>query len=414
MKPHYISTDIEKFDIQQQANSPSPDVKKQIELAISDIDNILLKNNEKYKLLKSDQEYNKAFDDLLTESRPIIFNKYKDYIKNGEFAKAIENYASNLKDKIIAAKNNASSAETVSASSLGVHSYVTAAAQKASNDNIMTYDLIQNTAKLLDNNTLNDYKHGASFQKVIDYKVYFDKYDVQNNEALLTYMCVKTKLTNTDDMFDLQIMISKLSSVFYVSVIDTYITNTTDIFNKISDNIDDIIRKSGEIKIECPIYALIYQSPYLRYDGNEIKARYDVVNNLQSSYERKIDSRNNQPEFGMKPLYAKIIMMYPLYYDYNNSGKIVKYGDDSGLKFFQEYFNDSIMSRDKLCFLQCNQTNKIACGCLNRTLNSNADANSYKSTCIDEQNIPTNYGMMYSVNHKFAAFVSKIYLKETI
>ena len=442
MKPHYIANNInenvEKFDIQiQQTSKPattsaittissqgtsseplpsqssstssftstsaevssannvtlvtpvSKDIDIQIKSVIAEMDNTVKKNKEKYKNLKTDKDYEKAYQDFIDEFRPNIFAKYMDYVRDKNFHNAIETYS--FKDKV--------------KQILSGNTQIT---------NEMTQDLIQNTAKLLDNNTLTDYRQGASFQKVIDYKMMFDKYDVQNNEALLTYMCVKTQLTSSDDMVDLQIMISKLSSVFYVSVIDTYIINSTDMFNKISDDIDDVIRKSGEIKIECPIYALIYQSPYLRYNGNEIKARYDVINNLQSSYDHIIDDSSGIPQFGMKSLYTKIIMMYPLYFNYNGSGKIVKYPDNSGLNFFQEYFNDAIMSRDKLCFLQCNQTNKLACGCLNRSSDTNSDTNYYKSTCLDEKNIPSNYGMMYSVNHKFPAFVSKIYLKETI
>jgi len=401
IKPSYISNDItnnqnidiEKFYAEpiQQGYSDAM-INDQIKLAIADVETILKKNKAIFIGLKTDKEYDNALNKIYDEFRPILLSKYKDYIMNSKFHRAIENHASNIRNNI----------ESIISS------------DNPKFTNAMAYDLIENTAKLLNNNTLTDYKNGVNFQKTINYKMMFDKYDVQNNEPLLTYMCVKTQMVNTDDIIDLQVMISKLNTMFYVSVIDTYIINTTDIINKISDDIDDVIRKSGELKLECPIYALLYQSPYLRYNGNEIKARYDVVNNLQSSYEHVIDDPSGIPDFGMKPLYIKIIMMYPLYFNYNDGGKIIKHTGNDGLNFFQEYFNDSIMSRDKLCFLHCNQTNKLACGCLNRGLDKTSDEKYYKGTCIDEKNIPTNYGMMYSVNHKFAPFVSKIFLRETI
>lgn len=279
------------------------------------------------------------------------------------------------------------------------------------NKNKEKFSNISNDIDVLNNITLNSYKNGFSFNNppVQNYKQFIDKYDVYNNEPLLTYMCVKNTLTSEDDMHDLQIMIDTLSSSFYVSVIDTYVINSTDIITKISENFDDTIRKTGELKLKCPIYALIYQSPYLRYNDEEIYAKYDVVNNLKSSYSQ---TDNNSPDIGSKSLYTKIIMLYPNYIEYNKSGTIIKISDNSGINAFQKYFNDSIASRDKLCFMECNKYSKIACGCLNKNIKDSGNENEYKSSCLDKNDKPTNYGMLYTVNSYYPPYVSKIYMVE--
>lgn len=409
IKPQYLNIDIESYKEYEKFNNnniekfdnqiePKINITTEINNCIEGIDKIWNNNKNMFNGLKTEDDYRKKKRELGSIIENYVLSNYDESVYNNkDFQKTTFNFQEILEKRIENIKNNIPEPPT---------------------ENIInTNTVINNSINAFNNNTLTDYKSGVNFQKVLNYKGMPDKYDIHNNEPLLTYMCVKTQLTSTENMYDLQNMISTLSSSFYISVIDTYILNTTDIINKISSDFDDVIRKSGEIKLECPIYALIYQSPYLRYNNNEVTARYDVVNNLQSSYEHIADNSANTPNIGMRPLYAKIIMLYPLYIDYNGAGKIIKLTDNSGLSTFQSYFNDSIMSRDKLCFLKCNQTNKLACGCLNRSTNTDTDTSDdkyYKSTCVDNNNIPTNYGMMYSINFNYASFVSKIYMKETI
>ena len=404
IKPLYLTVDIDNFknnNIEKFENNLDNKVSitVQIKNSIDDIEKIWVSNKKMFNGLKTQDEYNKKTLDLLGIIFTFLKKNYGSEFSENENAKiSIRNYVNIILERIDDIKNN----------KVDNSEYKDTVTDNNYNNIIDKY------IHSLDNNTLTHYKSGFNFQKILDYKSMSDKYDVNNDEPLLTYMCVKTKLTSTENMYDMQNMIFTLSKNFYVSVIDTYILNTNDIINKISENFDDFLRKSGEFKIECPIYALIYQSPYLRYNGGEIHARYDVVNNLLSSYEHVKDSNVKTPLIGSQPLYAKIIMLYPLYIDYDLNGKIRKLQDNSGLTYFQSYFNDSKMSRDKLCFLKCNKTNKLACGCLNRDTASENDDSYYKSTCLDEKNNKTNYGMMYSINFNYLPFIPKIYMKVTV
>ena len=409
IKPIYLNIDIEKFENNLDIKI---DITTRIKNCTDDIEKIWLSNKKifyglkkqdgvkktKDEIDKIEEEWNIKKREMFTIIVRFLETNYneKSFTENENVKISIGNYFYIISNRIDDIKNN-----KVDDSEL----------KEPTNE---ITNIIDNSIKAQYNNTLNDYKSGFNFDKILDYKIMSDKYDVNNSEPLLTYMCLKTKLTSIENMYDMQKMISELSKKFYVSVIDTYILNTNDIINKISEDFDDLIRKSGEYKIECPIYALIYQSPYLRYNGSEIHARYDVVNNLLSSYEHVNDINVKIPYIGTRPLYAKIIMLYPLYIDYYMDGKIKKLPDNSGHTYFQSYFNNSKMSRDKLCFLECNKTNKLACGCLNRDTEVANDDKYYKSTCLDEKNNKTDYGMMYSINFNYLPFIPKIYMKVSL
>lgn len=279
---------------------------------------------------------------------------------------------------------------------------------KSKNINSIT----DNNIKILNNTTLQDYKNGFSFHKeipLVDYSKFNSKFDVSNNNPLLTYACIKSKLSNINEN-SIEKMVNELKNKFYVNLLEFDTLSTNDIINNINKDLDNTIKISGGSKLKGPIFVLIYQSPYLRFNNEEIYAKYDVTNNLKSSY---IQNKDNI-EIGTKNLFTKVITIYP-YYTYidNTNSKIIMNDDDSGIKAFKEYFNDSLISRDKLCFMECNKNNTIACGCLNNTP-SGDKVGSYKSTCIEKDpnnNYTTtfyaNYGMMYYLNPNYKFFSYK-------
>lgn len=278
--------------------------------------------------------------------------------------------------------------------------------------NIEKFENINELSNKIHDDTLTLYKNGYNFNEnnEINYLQYPQLYDVHNREPLLTYACIKNKLINQHDNETVKKMIDKLRENIYISENTFYSISHNDIINNIIKDFDDVLLKSNEIILSGPIYVLIYQAPYLRFNKNEIKAKYNVINNLKPSYEQD----NNLVKIGSKELYTKIYIMYPKYYKSYNDIKINKYKNDDGLKIFQNYINNNnLISRDKLCFMECNKNNKISCGCLNRSKSQNDNTNMfYESSCLepDNNNNFVNYGMLYSINPYYNLFFKKISL----
>ena len=127
-------------------------------------------------------------------------------------------------------------------------------------------------------------------------------------------------------------------------------------------------------------------------------ARYDSVNNMKASYSQNKDDK----QIGISQLYTQLYIMYVNYY--NNEavpGKLNKYSDESGLNQFKSYFNPKL-SRNKLCFLECNGVNNYACGCLSGTNEK------YDSKCVELDDKQRNYGMIYMLNKTNKVFSQKI------
>ena len=79
------------------------------------------------------------------------------------------------------------------------------------------------------------------------------------------------------------------------------------------------------------------------------------------------------------------------------------------MDFFKSYFGDANLSRNNLCFIECNGNNLASCGCLNRlNPSSSYDSDFYSSSCYNEKNERTNYGMIYSINKNNSLFKNKI------
>jgi len=264
-------------------------------------------------------------------------------------------------------------------------------------ENFENPDTYKDQVSALYNTTLEAYKKGASFHdKAYRYLYNFHEYnDIKNNESLLTYGCIKSD-TSSDILADLR-------SLFYVSYYEFYSVSVNDIIQKISEDLDKTIINSNEPELKDPIYVLIFQAPYLVFNNEQIVARHDSVNNMKSSY---IQNKNNK-EVGQKQLFTKVYIMYPNYYhDADMLDKIHKYPDDSGINKFKDYFNPKL-SRKKLCFLECNGVNNLACGCLNRS-ESDGTATYYNSKCAELDDTTSDYGMIYSLNKMNRLFVNKL------
>lgn len=234
--------------------------------------------------------------------------------------------------------------------------------------------------------------------------IYNHLYDVNKDAPFFTFMCVKHDINRADNIFEIQEMVNSLYNYFYTTIIDIYINNTNDIINKVNETLTRVLISSTNYKLKSPIYVILYQSPLLRFNDTEIVAKYDM-NNMKPSY---IQNDLNV-SIGSQQTFVKMVMLFPYYKDYLKNNVISRLNNESGMDKFKDYFsNDSLISRNKLCFIECNHDNSIGCGCLNRStpLNSN-DTKFYQSTCLNSNKTKTNYGMMYRVNTKYLAFKDK-------
>ena len=247
--------------------------------------------------------------------------------------------------------------------------------------------------------TFEQYEGGEDFHSNKDMNHFFNynQYkDVKGLWPLNTYGCIKSN--NVGDVED------DIKNMFYISVSEFYSLSVNDIFQKIAEDLDITKIKINTEKIENPVYVIVYQAPFLRFNDEEIVARNDSINNFKPSFNQKI----NNVTIGEKKLYTKIIVMYPNYKsDTENSSRILKHNDNTGFKRFKQYFNDSRISRDKLCFVKCNAVGDYGCGCINRET-SDDSLDFYSSKCTDMQNNKFDYGMIYQLNYMNKLFSDKI------
>jgi len=257
----------------------------------------------------------------------------------------------------------------------------------------------------LNDTTLNSYKNGYDFDKgdaiTTNYNDFYNLKDIKYADPLHTYGCVKNDFKNNNIVEDITTFISPLLDTVLVNSYAYYTSDYNSILEKISNDLDKVKLQTNETVLKGPIYALIYQSPYLRINDGIVISKYDTVNNYKSSYTQD----NNNVTIGTKELFTMIYVIYPNYYN-ESDVKISSYPNEAGRYFFKNFFNKDIMSRDKLCFMECNTINNTACGCANLEKNSNIEK-SYDNLCVDFNNNKKNYGMLYSLNSFNKLFYNK-------
>lgn len=236
--------------------------------------------------------------------------------------------------------------------------------------------------------SLTNFKNGQDFHlENRNYHNYYNLSDVKNNLPFFTFGCIKHQADNEN-------ILNTLRSMFVVSEINFYTINMNDIYNKISEDLmikKQLLQSSG--LIQSPIYIIIYQSPYLQVDSEQYVIKKDIMDNMQPSIEV-----NNTTYVGHKQLFTK---MYIVYSKYNiNDENIIEQVNDN---VFINLFNDqgqfkNLITRDKLCFMKCNNTSEYTCGCLNKNDIDEGNLEDYTSSCFDMNNQTIDYGMIYVLN----------------
>jgi hypothetical protein len=254
--------------------------------------------------------------------------------------------------------------------------------------------------------------------------------DVMNYNDLLAYRCLNKSPTEVKKVFDN----AKIASTIH----HIYIYNERSLYSFILTNIQAQKNKLDGKKIIGPVYVCISQAPYLRYESEYendtntpyktfLDARIDILNNKNPYYLEKINRRGvqgivtNTNDGLSKPsiissLYCHILIVYPLY-NTNMTLKVEEKEKQTALikKFLYETMKKHYTDNE-LCFIKCNKSSTLNCGCLTRNVNSPEtglytyndtesfnearDMPSYTSRCIDhtQNNKVSDFTMMYYVN----------------
>lgn len=246
-----------------------------------------------------------------------------------------------------------------------------------------------------------------------------DKYgsytDIMKGDPLLTFNCMKIApfIRNMFLRYDKN---NKKNDIFSYKYSKIYNINDNSLVNHIKSELEAIIIniKKTDItasKIKGPVYAIISQSPYLRYNSQIINARFDTTNNKYSYYNETLEDNKIISSFDKnKALYTEIILVFPSYKTIKQSDNSISYVFESYEKtnYFLNEIKRFVETNSDLCFLKCNNSFNLTCGCLNSTPSMNKDipgslsgpegTKGYTAKCLSEKNEKTDYSMMYFLN----------------
>jgi len=268
--------------------------------------------------------------------------------------------------------------------------------------------------------------------------------DVMTYAELLAYRCLNKSPMELKTIFDREDIASTIDYV--------YIYDDISLKSFILSKIQSEKSKLGT-KVVGPVYVCISQAPYLRSVSNKagvnpldvwIAAREDIANQKQAYYFNKVNSAGDitvvqntsdgTDTFAttqtISSLYCHILIVYPAYKKTMVLKEPIITKQPIVITNFLEKTMASHYTDHGLCFLKCNKSTDLNCGCLTRTeavsstspaatlnwfydnianataaaatatLNNNRDKPLYKSSCLDhtKNNLETNFTMMYYVN----------------
>ena len=236
-----------------------------------------------------------------------------------------------------------------------------------------------------------------------------DKYgnytDIMKGDPLLTYSCLKN-VSPERVKNNLEKHVACRHSKIY-NINDNSLTShiEAELIEFKKNIIDNTITK-----IKGPVYLMISQAPYLRYNSQIINARFDTTNNKYSYYNETLEDNKIISSFDEnKALYTDIMIIFLSYKNIENPDKSIsyKYEPSNNLGMFINA-TENIETNSDLCFLKCNNSFNLTCGCLNTTAANNKDVagslsgpegnKGYTAKCLSEKNEKTDYSMLYFLN----------------
>lgn len=280
--------------------------------------------------------------------------------------------------------------------------------------------------------------------------------DVMTYAELLAYRCLNKSPMELRTIFE-------SSAVNIASTIDyVYIYNDISLKSFILSKIQSTKATLGT-KVVGPVYACISQAPYLRSVSNKIgvnsldtwnAAREDIANQKNPYYFDKesstgvktvVESTSDGTDTfattqTISSLYCHILIVYPAYTKAYVLKEPVITKQPVVITNFLEKTMANHYTDHGLCFIKCNKSTDLNCGCLSRTeavsvkspaatLNwfyenivggaagASVDARDkplYKSSCLDhtKNNLESNFTMMYYVNPYSAEYGDKNIIKD--
>lgn len=273
--------------------------------------------------------------------------------------------------------------------------------------------------------------------------------DVMSYKDLLAYRCLNKSPIKMQEVMDDQ-NVDIASTLDYI-----YIYNESSLYSYLLAKIQAQKNMLDGKKIVGPVYVCISQSPYLRYNSEYsnnnnspyarfLDARIDILNNKNPYYLETISPTGVQsfvtetndgkadPAI-ISSLYCHILIMYPLYDKTMTLKKEEKTEQVALITRFLEETMTRYYTDNELCFIKCNKSPTLNCGCLTRTaespdtdlytynnsdlynynesdisqneeditrFNESRDMPLYTSKCIDhtQKNKVSDFTMMYYVN----------------
>lgn len=296
---------------------------------------------------------------------------------------------------------------------------------------------LQNTNSAFLKNNHNRFENTSTYNRDIirnSGSHYRNYCDVMNYNDLLAYRCLKKSPQEIKRVLDTS-AVSIANTIHHIFVYDE-----KSLYSFLALQVaTQQFRSKDDDKIIGPVYVCISQAPYLKYNNEQssitdkyLDARIDILNNKNPYYFENIDGTGNQviktntDESGtISSLYCHILIIYPCYTVSNantvrtftlKEGYTTKETREAGINTFLNTTMTSFYTDSELCFIKCNKSSSLNCGCLTRTdtspvANNNTDSTKidatidtplYPSKCIDHH-IPGgrtsgNFSMMYYVN----------------
>lgn len=232
-------------------------------------------------------------------------------------------------------------------------------------------------------------------------------------QLLVMDRCLKFKIEGNDlKAFDRNMELLFKDVVFPVMKDSFEVTHYAELETRIMQNLQRVYSKNSLKQLNGPIYALIFQAPYLRIIEKDCKVRslniqYNVKAYENTSY--SIGYEKTKPNelsveencigrIGEVNRQKVNVLVYLLFPTYNKSYKFV-YRNWDNIQCNMRSIIDK-RSFEGPCFLKCyEQGENKTCGCLNQD-------EPYKATCLsDNKNDLTryNYGNLYLINSEEAS-----------
>lgn len=300
---------------------------------------------------------------------------------------------------------------------------------------------LQNTRSAFLINNYNRFENTSTYNRdsLRNSGSYYRNYcDVMNYNDLLAYRCLKKSPQEIKRVLDTS-AVSIANTIHHIFVYDE-----KSLYSFLALQVaTQKFRSDGDEKIIGPVYVCISQAPYLKYNNDQssitnkyLDARIDILNNKNPYYFENIDGTGNQDiktntdESGtISSLYCHILIIYPCYKVSTSTTEVTtftlkegyntKTTREAGITAFLNTTMASFYTDNELCFIKCNKSSSLNCGCLTRTdtspvANNNTDSTKtdetidtplYPSKCIDHHinggasgATSGNFSMMYYVN----------------